>query len=289
MRAYSYHRRKRDYALFRKPISGSHLERMVDGAWTKVGEPRDFGCDGWKKLDSESLAWHVQQYLLDGLSEPGVDEQGSRRERWRRLPLWLRLNPPLKGGAGRRLAPGAAERSRRAYAELLKDVTEPALKELKEQALTGYEQQRQRSAATEQRANFFLAASGLTSSLVLANGSLLLGTSKLHTPWLQLAAIALGAASACAIVAGLRAMQAMLIAFFRAPPNGVDRVFDRRVASGDQLTRLYLAALLVAQARAGAIGDWKVNRLRDARRWFVGAILGVVLLTAFVLAEALWP
>jgi hypothetical protein len=288
MSAYGYYRRKRDYALFRKSSRDARLERLVDGAWTSVDAPYDVGADGWEKLDAQTLALHVQQYLLGDLDQPPVDEQGTRREQLRRFPFWLWLNPPLKGGASRRLPPGAAERSRRAYAERLEDVTEPELKELKEQALIGYEQQRQRSAGTEQRANFFLAASGLTSSLVLANGSLLLGTSKLHSPWLQLAAMALGVASFCAIAAGLRAMQAMMITFFRTPPNGVDRVFNRRLASGDQLMRLYLAALLVAQARAGAIGDWKVNRLRGARRWFLAAIVGVVLLTAFVLAEALW-
>ena len=187
----------------------------------------------------------------------------------------------------RRLRNGVADRSRSAYAEVLADVDEAALADLKEQATVGYEHQRQRSAETEQRANFFLAAAGLTSSLVLANAGLLLGTSKLDAPLRALAAIALGIGSFCAIAAGLRAMQAMMIAFYRTPPNAVDRIVDRTAYEGAALDRVYLAALLVAQGRAGAIGDWKVHRLRGARRWFVGAIVGVVLLTGFVLAEAL--
>jgi hypothetical protein len=283
---YEYRRRERDFALFRQRKDGGPPERLVDGRWTPLPE-RFADGNGFKALDAEKLALHVRQYLLGDLDGPPVSLREGLKERFRRTRFWLRLNPPLKGGASRRLAEGTAERSRKAYSELLEDVAGVELAELKEQALLGYEQQRQRGAGTEQRANFFLAASGLTTSLVLANASLLLGASKLNSPLRELAALALGAASACAIAAGLRAMQAMMISFFRAPPNGVDRVFDRRAARGDSLTRLYVAALLVAQGRAGAIGDWKVNRLRDARRWFVGAILGVVLLTSFVLVEAL--
>jgi hypothetical protein len=284
---YEYRRRERNYAFFRQGRDGGPPERLVNGRWVAVPE-RLAGGDDSQVLDEDKLALHVRRYLLGDLDgSPLRWHHGDLRERLRRTRLWLRLNPPLKGGASRRLAKGSAERSRKAYAELLEGVTGPELAEVRDQALLGYEQQRQRGAATEQRANFFLAASGLTTSLVLANASLLLGASKLGSPSRQLAALALGAASACAIAAGLRAMQAMMISFFHAPPNGVDRIFDRRTAQGDSLTRLYVGALLVAQARAGAIGDWKVNRLRDARRWFVGAIVGVVLLTSFVLVEAL--
>jgi hypothetical protein len=283
---YEFRRRGRSYALYRQGRDGVPPERLVNGRWVAVPR-RSAGRDDCQVLDEGKLALHVRQYLLGDLDGPPVRWRDDFRERLRRTRFWLRLNPPLKGGASRRLAKGAAERSRRAYAELLEEVAGAELTEMRDQALLGYEQQRQRGAGTEQRANFFLAASGLTTSLVLANASLLLGSSKLDSPLRQLAALALGAASACAIGAGLRAMQAMMISFFRAPPNGVDRIFDRRTAHGDSLTRLYVGALLVGQARAGAIGDWKVNRLRDARRWFLGAIVGVVLLTSFVLIEAL--
>jgi hypothetical protein len=285
---YRFRRRERGYALFRRAKSGGRAERLVDGRWVRVRPSRPGRSrQGWETLDKEELTLHVRRYLISGLDDPPVGWRSDVRERLKRTLVWRWAMPPLKGGAGRRLARGTAERSRRAYGELLNDVKGEGLAQLKEQAVAGYEHQRQRGAETEQRANFFLGAAGLTTSLVLANAGLLIGASGLQPPWRGLAAIALGAASVCAIAAGLRAMQAMMIAFFRTPPNAVDRIFDRSTASGEEMTRLYLAALLVAQGRAGAIGDWKINRLRDARRWFVCAIVGVVLLTAFVLVEAL--
>ena len=50
--------------------------------------------------------------------------------------------------------------------------THSGLEELLHQAETGYEHQRQRSSTLEQRANFFLGAAGLTTTLVLANAGL---------------------------------------------------------------------------------------------------------------------
>jgi hypothetical protein len=159
--------------------------------------------------------------------------------------------------------------------------------ELKAEASTGFDHQRERGSNAEQRANFFLGAAGLTTSLVLANAGLLLGAGKLTPPWQALAAAVLGLASLCAITAGLRAMQAAMITFVRTPPNSVDRVVGRRELKGDELNRAHAGALLVGQARAGVVGDWKVARLAMARRWFVGAIAGVVALTVIVLIAAL--
>jgi hypothetical protein len=282
--SFSRSSRERGYALFRQTSEGP-VERMVEGRWVRVFQWLDWS--GQKEdLDFDDLVLHVQRYLLPDLDEPSLGWQGNLGSRLRRTQLFRWLMPPLKGGAMSRLRSDVAKRSRSAYAAELADVDETTLSDLKEQAAVGYEHQRQRSAETEQRANFFLAAAGLTTSLVLANAGLLLGTSKLESPFRSLAAIALGIGSFCAIAAGFRAMQAMMIAFYRTPPNAVDRIVERRVHGGAVLDRVYVAALLVAQGRAGAIGDWKVNRLRGARRWFVGAIAGVVFLTGFVLAEA---
>jgi hypothetical protein len=49
----------------------------------------------------------------------------------------------------------------------------------------------------------------------------------------------------------------------------------------------YVGSLLVAQNRQWAIANWKIERLAAARRWFITAILGVVLLIASVLGGAL--
>lgn len=287
---YEFFLRASGYRLYRRRGAAASVERMVDGRWIKVRCPSSFGepGEGWEKLDAEGLYLHVRRYLIVDLDGETMRWRTDFSGRLRRSRFSRWVLPPLKGGSSRRLTGGAADRSRSAFAELLPsgDETEAVLVELKEQALRGYEHQRERGAETERRANFFLGAAGLTTSLVLANAGLLLGA-KLHAPLRTLAAISLGVASVCAIAAGFRAMQAMMISFFRTPPNGVDRVLDRCTDSSEVMVRSYIAALLVAQGRAGAIGDWKVNRLGGARRWFVGAITGVMLLTVFVLAEAL--
>lgn len=288
IRGREYFRHKRSYALFRRRSPKDDMERLIDGRWAKVRYPRSFGdSENWKRLDADDLGLHVQRYLIADLDGEAVAWRTDFVDRFRRTAFWRWVMPPLKGGSSKRLGGGAAPRSRSAYAELLSETTEGDLSELKEQALLGYEHQRARGAGTEQRANFFLGAAGLTTSLVLANAGLLLGASKLHSPWRSLAAIALGVASICAIAAGVRALQATMITFFRTPPDTVDRVLDRLAVTGDDLVRFHIAALLVAQGRAGAIGDWKIHRVGGARRWFIGAIASVVLLTIFVLAEAL--
>ena len=48
-----------------------------------------------------------------------------------------------------------------------------------------------------------------------------------------------------------------------------------------------VAALLVAQARTKTIADWKIGRMKGARRWFVFAIVSVVALTLIVLGSAI--
>ena len=54
----------------------------------------------------------------------------------------------------------------------------------------------------------------------------------------------------------------------------------------DEFQRCHIAALLVAQGRAGTVADWKIERMSAARRWFAGVVAGIILLTGFVLANA---
>jgi hypothetical protein len=288
VRRYEFRRRRSDWTLLRvDAVDGRGVERLVDGRWIDARRPRSFDDEGvWARISEKQLRWHARRYLIADLGAPGMGWQGRFGERFRRGALWRWAVPPLKGGATKGLPPATADRSRDAYAESLAKTKGPELAELKEEALLGYEHQRARATGVEQRANYFLGAAGLTTSLVLANAGLLLGTGKLQTPWLGLSAGALGLASVCAVAAGVRALQASMITFVRSPPNNAVKVLSRRKLKGDDLTRAYLGALLVAQVRAGAVGDWKIARLGSARRWFVGVILGIVLLTAFVLAEA---
>jgi len=285
LESYEFFRRSGDFRLLRRHRSSERVEQLVDGIWIGMRRSATPSNGGWEELDVGKLERHVRRYLL---GDPAAEGIGWRDpwDRLRRSMLGRWIVSPLKGGASRRLTAGAAKRSRGAYAEQMSGVTGDDLRELKEETLLGYEHQRERVAGIEQRATFFLGAAGLTTSLVLANASLLLGAGKLESPWLELAAAALAVASACAIAAGIRAMQATMITFVRTPPNAVTTVVDRRRLKADALLCSYVGALLVAQGRAGVIGDWKIRRLASARRWFFAAIAGVVVLTAFVLVDA---
>jgi hypothetical protein len=196
--------------------------------------------------------------------------------------------PPLEGGAFRNeLGPDTMSRSVQAYAENLGNPGSDELLLLRDEAAAGYDQQSARCLGIEQRANFFLGASGLTTSLVLANAGVLIGAGKLASPWLQLSIVALGMASTCAIAAGFRAMQATMSTFGRIPPNSVVKISRRSRLSGDKMGRLYIAANFVGAHRENVVGNWKIARLSAARRWFLGTMCAIALLTVFVLGAAL--
>jgi len=269
----------------RKKSAEEEVDQLVRTCWVSVHPPDSLGqADSpWQELSEKQLRFHVRKYFFIGLTAKRL-EKGSKEYR-QRGALWRRLDPPLKGGSGRKVANPAFKRSREAFAELLASSNRQALGELKEQALLGYEHQRQRVAAAEQRANFFLGAAGLTTSLVLGNAGLLLGSSRLDSTWRLLAALALVAASLCAIAAGLRALQATMITFDRAPPSGVPRIVERRKLPEDELLHAYTAALLVGQHRLSVIAAWKIDRMKNARHWFLLITVGVAVLTAFVLAN----
>lgn len=287
-REYEFWRRRRDRVLVRRsrrsPAAG--FERLVDGCWIDVRRPRKLDSGTvWEPLRaSKSLRWHARRYLIVDLGAPGICWQG--RHFWRRLKRsavarWL--FPPLKGGAKRRGITDVAKRQARD--ERYRLLAAGALAEFEAQALLGYEHQRERVRGVEQRANFFLGAAGLTTSLVLANAGLLLDSDQLDPPWLYLAAITLGLATLFTIVAGLRALQATMTTFTRLPPDNVPRLDERLSRSEGGLRRARVAALLVAQYRTSAIADWKLGRLKAARTWFVAAVAWIVVLTVFVLVN----
>lgn len=274
--------------LVRRQKGKASLERLVRGRWVSIRAPRDFGQPGseWEEKSEQQLQAFVRKHFILDLGADPVPKH-EKRERLVRGAVWRIYDPPLRGGSMRRPGKRLFERSRQAFAELLSSSEATVLEDLKEQALLGYEHQRERISAVEQRANFFLGAAGLTTSLVLANAGLLLGAGKLGSTWRVLAAATLAVASLCAIAAGLRALQATMVTFIRAPPNGVPRVMKRRGLPKDELLHAYIAALLVGQHRLSAIADWKIGRMKEARRWFVIVTLGIAVLTGFVLADVL--
>lgn len=283
---YIFFRRKRARALFRRLNDGGSVYRLVDGRWVRAFRWRSFESARLRRMSEDDLRNHVRRYIIPSLTDP-VLTWNDPLQRLRRSVVGRWLIPAPKGGTvRRRLDHQAVERSRDSYEKILRDVRNNDLVEMKEQALLGFEHQRQRSTGAEQRANFFLGAAGLTTTLVLTNASLLIGKDKLEEPWRVLAAAALIVASVCAVVSGVRALQAAMLTFSRTPPNAVTRVLRRRDKEGDALHRAYLASVFVGQGRASVVGDWKIARLGQARTWFLGVIFGAVGLSICVLFGA---
>lgn len=228
---YEFFRRDKGRVLARrrKPQNGEEptdrFECLVYGRWVpRRLSSRKLRSANWQKLEDEKeseqgrkiLRRHVRRYLINPCAKviPKSDRRGCLARS--RLGRWVK--PPLRGGADRGVDRDTSRRSRRDYVALLEEGKDENLARLTEEALLGYEHERARAASAEQRANFFLGAAGLTSTLVLTNAGLLFGDGKLEAPWLGLAIASLALASVCAIVAGLRAIQATMITFVRSHP-----------------------------------------------------------------------
>jgi len=282
---YEFWRHRRERVLVRRSKDEPELglERLVDGFWIRVRAPRKFDDESvWEPLGVGALRWHAGRYLIADLGAPCIGWQRKHlRRRLDRGATGRWIDPPLRGGAKRRKINKIAQRQRNCERARLSAARAPV--QLEEEALLGYEHQRERVRGIEQRANFFLAAAGLATSLVLTNAGLLLGSDKLDERWLIPAAIVLGFASLCTTAAGLRALQATMTTFTRLPPDNVPRLEERLEKAEEDLRRARIAALFVAQYRTSVIADRKVARLKAARGWFVSAIFGIVVLTVVVL------
>lgn len=289
MKRYTFMRRGSS-ELIRVARSG-RVDILVDGQWhrsTRNRRPEDEG--GWKVAEPEDLRHRARRFFLPDLDRAPVDVKPTEwSRRLRETRLWSWVQPPMKGGSPRKL-PGERirKRCRADYRRQLRHLSEQDLAEVRTQISEGFERNRARIAGAEQRATVFLGASVLTSSLVLGNAGLLLGTGPgLDAPFLQIACAVLAIASACAIVGAYRALQTTMSTFGRLTPTNPKAVAERLGLSGDDLVRDYVAAVFVATNRAATIADWKIARLKSARQWILATMAGVVALTIVVLLDVL--
>lgn len=290
---------ERDFTFYRRgdPLKGDLLrvhrgrvDQLRDGRWRTTRRLSGAGVPkSWDEADTGNLTRRARRFLLADLDEaPAVPKATQWRKRLYDTRLWRWLIPPLQAGAARKIEPKSiVTRCRSSYVDELRLVEGDDLLEIRSQILGGYQADLDRISRVEQRANIFLGASVLTSSLVLGNAGLLLsGSEKLAAPYLQIAAAALAIASACAIVGAFRALQATLFTFDRFPPTAPSHVFNRLPLKDDALIRDYVAATFVAANRAGSIADWKVDQMKGARRWILATTVGVAVLTIVVLVAA---
>lgn len=291
LRRYEFRRRHQSTAaeLIRIGRSG-RVDILLDGHWRPTTHYRRPGeKDDWAEVEPEDLHHQVRRFFLPDLDAKAVVRKPRQwRLRFRETGLWQWLQPPLKGGSPRKL-PGESIRARcRAdYRRELRNVRGGDLIEVKAQISEGHDRNRARIAGAEQRATVFLGASVLTSSLVLGNAGLLLGTSaSLDAPFLQIACAVLAVAGACAIIAAYRALQATMSTFGRLTATNPKVVVERLDLKGEDLIRDYVAAVFAATNRAATIADWKIARMKSARQWILATMVGVVALTIVVLLDA---
>lgn len=163
------------------------------------------------------------------------------------------------------------------------------MKERIEQAQIGFEREEARVDGVQQRATFFLGATGLTTSLVVVNGGLLYGSNPISPNGARIAVgIMLLLAAVLLFIAGMAALDATTVTFDRVLPNSVRQIRQRLALSGDEARRDLLAALLMAARRAEVVGDWKLQKLMRARLAFGLAVVLVLIAGLVVLVAALW-
>ena len=157
-----------------------------------------------------------------------------------------------------------------------------------EQARLGYEREEARIDGIQQRATFFLGATGLTTSLVLVNGGLLYGSDALSPDVVRkLVGILLLLAASLLFIAGMAALDATTITFDRLLPDSTRQIMRRIGLGEEEARRDLLAALLLGARRAEVVGDWKLSKLMRARLMFGLAVMVVLIAGATVLLAAL--
>jgi hypothetical protein len=98
----------------------------------------------------------------------------------------------------------------------------------------------------------------------------------------------LTAALLCLILSGIRAYQAAAKRFGWVEPNEAARILRRAGDAGDDRRRGrldLLTALLIATTRAELLADWKLDRFKQASRYFSFALICIIAAAVLLV----WP
>jgi hypothetical protein len=268
-------------------VHGVHLVRNND---TKMDVATS---DGWRSC-SRSLRWlldrgrtrdltseQAENHLRRGCSALDIGAPAQKRKR--RLLPWL-INPPM-GSAGSRYM-YSAQPGIVSYLQALGDADRA---DLVADATAGYERARDKRDSVAARASVFLQAAGVTGTLVLANGALLIGDdSGLGEVTKVVVTVGLLAASLALIAAGVYGLLALTWSFGLMAPNNPARIIGRsKVTDEADDRRQAIAVLLLAQRRMSMVSDWKLDRVKRATFAFLVGIAGVAIATVAVVIEAL--
>jgi hypothetical protein len=239
------------------------------------------------EVDEEQA--RMRQLLIDTAIDDPARTLSAGQLRRERLKEWM--VPPLQYGAprfsGQTSRRNAAESS---YGDELPPLRDAAVRAaLIEQARDGYERQGNRVEGTERRAGLYQGSAAISGGLVITGTGLISGKDAVSGgPLLGAVAAALIVVSVLLLISGARAHQAAVRTFGWARPNIRRKVIDRaKLGELADVEQSLLCALLLAQDRGQVIAEWKVERLKQATRYFIGAVLASVVLSVVLVVSTL--
>jgi hypothetical protein len=267
---------------------GESVEQLTSLGWKRTG--RRTVPKGCVEVEESVLRQRCLQRLndtplrADVLPRPraGAAPIGSVRE-------WIA--PPLPYGAPVMLNPATEETASQALADSLKlDFSEAVLADLVQQSRDGFRGQEARVAAVEGRAGAFEGYAAAAAGIAAVGAALLSrgDTKTFGDPRDYALVAALVAALSCLILSGIRAYQAAAKRFDWLEPNDPEHVFARAheaPQNGHEIYRLTLTSLLIATTRAQLLADWKLDRFKQASRYFSFALIWVIAAAVLLV----WP
>jgi hypothetical protein len=159
--------------------------------------------------------------------------------------------------------------------EVLEKLGAPAqdvVEQLRLSANTAYDDASDRAESAERRAATIQGAIAIAASLVVAGGSLLLGTSAPAGSWRTPIAIGFGLAVTLLAIAAWRAFLVTWPRFMWATPSANDTFEHAKAATAHTIQLERVADLLVACGRNDSIARLKLALLGQAMQWLMAAL-----------------
>jgi hypothetical protein len=159
--------------------------------------------------------------------------------------------------------------------------------ELLRQAGDSYQTQESRIAAIESRSAAFEGYAAAAAGIAAVGAALLSGAPGMFGSLRDYAlAASLVTALVCLFLSGIRAYQGTAKRFDWPCPNEVTEIVARAHAAQPDAARLQLlTASLVAATRGELLADWKLDRFKQATRYFSFALIFVIVAAILLV----WP
>jgi hypothetical protein len=246
-----------------------------------------------REITKQELRRRCRQLLYqDQMPDQGLPQSSRMRSALLKVPLtiWDWAMPPLPYRAPVICKAGASDTAKAAFVEAVADAPDQTLPSRQvERARAGYERQETRVQAIEARSGAFEGYATAVAGLVAIGAALLsaTGSTRPSSGWSgYLLLLLLLAAAWCLLVSGFRAYQAAVKRIDWPRPFESYQIIGRaRFGGGDAAIALdELAALLLAEERGNFLANWKLERLKQASRFFALALIALLVAALFLLA-----